>query len=91
VRLNRKTGSATFTAVAPGPGQLAVSGAGVKPLRKAVTAAGPVALTVRPTAKTAGKLKATGTARVAVRVTFTPTASKVSDRVVNLKLRESTR
>jgi hypothetical protein len=91
VKLNRKTGSATLTVVAPGPGKLALSGAGVRSVRKTVKAAGAVALTVRPTAKTAGKLKDTGTARVAVRVTFAPTAGKVSDRVVNLKLRESTR
>jgi hypothetical protein len=91
VKLNRKTGSATLTVVAPGPGKLALSGAGVRSVRKTVKAAGAVALTVRPTAKTAAKLKATGTARVAVKLTFTPLTGNAGDRVVNLKLRESTR
>lgn len=88
VKLNRKTGSATLTLAVPGPGRLALSGAGVRSVRKTVKAAGPVALTVQPTAKTAGKLKDTGTARVTVKLTFTPATGGVDDRVVKLKLSE---
>ena len=91
MKLNRKTGSATLTVVAPGPGKLALSGAGVRSVRKTVKAAGAVALTVRPTAKTAAKLKDTGTARVTVKLTFTPPTGGADDRVVKLKLREGTR
>jgi hypothetical protein len=91
VKLNRKAGTATLTLAVPGPGRLALSGAGVSPVRKVAKAAGPVTLTVRPTAKTASKLKDVGSARVAVKLTFTPSTGEAIHRLVKLKLREGAR
>jgi hypothetical protein len=87
LKLNHKTGTATLTLVVPGSGEVVLSGAGLKPLRRPATASGPVTLTVRPTAKTAGRLRRTGKAKLAAKVTFTPSSGSPSSRVVDLTLR----
>lgn len=86
-KLDTKAGTATLTLTVPGPGAVVVSGAGIKRLHKVAKAAGPVALLVRPTKATAGKLKRDGSAKVSATVAFTPTGGASIDRVVKLKLR----
>jgi hypothetical protein len=87
LKLNRKAGTATLTLAVPGPGQVAVSGAGLKPQRKVAKAAGPVTLAVRPTAKTAALLRRSGKAKLAAKLTFTPPSGIPGSWVMNLTLR----
>jgi hypothetical protein len=56
-------------------------------VKKATKAAGPVTLTVRPTGRSAKKLKADGQAKIAVRLTFVPATGDPSNRVVKLTLK----
>ena len=56
-------------------------------MRKATKAAGPVTLSVRPTGRSATKLKADGKTKVAVRLTFAPATGAPSTRVVKLTLK----
>jgi hypothetical protein len=87
LKLDHKAGTATLTLAAPGPGELVLSGAGLKTQRKGVKAAGPVTLTVRPTAKTTAALRRTGKAKLAAKLTFTPPSGSPAGRVVDLTLR----
>jgi hypothetical protein len=73
LKFDTKAGTATLTLVVPGPGAVVVSGTGIKRLHKVAKAAGPVALLVRPTKATAGKLKRDSKAKVTAKIVFTPT------------------
>lgn len=87
LKLDHKAGTATLTLAVPGPGEVVLSGAGLRRLHKPARAAGPVTLAVRPTAKTAARLRRTGKAKLDARLTFTPSAGAPSSRVVTLTLR----
>ena len=89
LKLNAKAGTATLTLRVPGPGVVVLSGPGIKGLRKTAKAAGPLALVVRPTAKTAKKLKRDGKAKVIARIAFTPTGGTphAVTKTLTLKLR----
>ena len=89
LKLNTKAGTATLTLEVPGPGVVVLSGPGIKGLRKTAKAAGPLALVVRPTAKTAKKLKRDGKAKVIATVAFTPSGGTphAETKTLTLKLR----
>ena len=70
---NRRRGFATLTAMVPGPGELAVSGNGVKP-HSGGTAAGSVPVRVAAMGSKRDKLNRSGKVRLSVDVTYTPTA-----------------
>jgi hypothetical protein len=88
LKLNAKAGTATLTLRVPGPGVVVLSGPAIKGLRKTAKAAGPLALVVRPTAKTAKKLKRDGRVKVIARIAFTPTGGtpQAVTRPLTLKL-----
>jgi hypothetical protein len=78
---NKKKGTATVPVFVPGPGSLSLTGKNVKTQRAAggaaasltVPGAGMVKLLVKPKGKLKKKLRKKGTARVRIRVTYTPT------------------
>jgi virginiamycin B lyase len=88
LKLNPRTGKATMTARVPGPGQLVLSGKGIKRESKRARRAGKLALEVVPTATTAAKLKIRGWAQVEAKVTFTPSGAEPRTRALNLTLRK---
>ncbi len=92
-KLNERQGTARLAVTVPGPGELALSGNGVKPARTAVagsantvTAPGAVQLLIKAQAKTRIKLNETGKVAVKPRVTYTPTGGDPSTRSTKLKL-----
>jgi hypothetical protein len=87
LKLNAGTGTATLTLAVPGPGRVVLSGPGIRRLQRTAKAAGPLTLTVRPSAKTAARLKRDGKARVVAKLSFTPSAGAPSARSVGLTLR----
>jgi hypothetical protein len=76
----------------PGPGQLALSGNGVKAARlaveRAVTAPGAVQLLIKATGKKQTKLNESGTVTVRPRVTYTPTGGDPSAQSRRVKLKK---
>ena len=82
VKKNKNNGTAVLTVDVPGPGQLSLKGAGVKPQRtggatisKQVTEAGKVKLRIKAKGAKKEKLLDTGKAKVKVKVTFKPSAT----------------
>jgi hypothetical protein len=96
VTRNKKKGTATLTVKVPNPGELALSGKGVKTQRagggavvsKVVTAPGTVNLLVKVKGKPKHKLIKTGKAKVKVTVTFTPTGGDPSTQSKKLTLKK---
>ena len=70
----------------PGPGQLALTGGGIKKQSRSASAAGDVKLTVRPNGGKKRKLDKTGKVKVRATVTFTPTGGEPSSRAKPIKL-----
>jgi hypothetical protein len=78
---NKKKGTARVPVFVPGPGTLSLTGKGVRTQRAGggaaaslkVSGAGQVKLLVKPKGKLKKKLNKKGTARVRIRVTYTPT------------------
>jgi hypothetical protein len=71
----------------PGAGSLELAGKGVATEDAAAPAAGPLSLPVKPTGKTAKKLKKIGKAKVSVSVTFTPTGGTANTLTHTVKLK----
>ena len=95
-RFDKKRGTAVMSVEVPGPGELVLSGKGIKgepgaarvrAAARPVDAAGTVELTVKPDAKTKKKLKKKGKAKVTANVTFTPTGGDPSTETKKLKLK----
>jgi hypothetical protein len=91
-RRNKKKGTATLTVDVPNPGELALSGKGVKPagaaravIAKTVTAAGEVKLPIRAKGKKQRALNETGKVKVSFAVTYTPTGGDPSTQSRALK------
>jgi hypothetical protein len=94
-RRNTKKGTATLTVDAPNPGELVLSGKGVKPAgaagavtAKTVTAAGNVKLLIRAKGKKQRTLNETGKVKVSFAVTYTPTGGDPSTQSRKLKLKK---
>jgi hypothetical protein len=96
VTRNKKRGTATLTVNVPNPGELALSGKGVKTQRagrgavasKTVTAAGTVELLIKAKGKKRRKLNKTGKVKVNPKVTYTPTGGDPSTQSKGLKLKK---
>ncbi len=94
LKRNRKKGTAKLTVNVPGPGELALSGAGLASQRlaggrsaKPVAAAGAVKLLIKPKGKKKKKLKKKGKVKAKAKVTFTPTGGTAATQTKSLKLK----
>jgi len=88
--LHRKNGTAELKLRVPNPGELAISGKGVKGLTRAVTVTSPhtVRLPITSTGKKRAKLNQTSRVRVTAKVTYTPTGGDPSTQSRKLKLKK---
>ncbi len=99
VQRNTKKGTAKLTVTVAGPGELTLSGNGVKPQRpapwakhapsKPVAGAGDVVLLIKATGNKKKKLKKNGKVKVKASVTFTPTGGTAATQTKKLKLKRS--
>jgi hypothetical protein len=92
---NKKKGTATLTVNVPNPGELALSGNGLKTasaagavVAKTVTAPGDVKLKIRAKGKKKRKLNETGKVKVKPNITFTPTGGDPAMQSRKLKLKK---
>ena len=92
VARHRKKGTATLKVSVPNPGELVLSGNGVKRVGAAravaVTTPGIVRLPIRAKGKKLEKLNETGRVRVKLKVTYTPTGGDPSTQPRKLKLKK---
>ncbi len=92
VNLHRKKGTATLKVNVPNPGELVLSGNGVKGVGAsravAVTAPGIARLPIRAKGKKRETLNETGRVRVKLKITYTPTGGDPSTQSRKLKLRK---
>jgi hypothetical protein len=72
VTRDRKHGTATVVANAPGPGTISLAGKGLNPDSTTLTSAGPVTLSIKGNRQLRRKLKRRGKQEVTAVVTFTP-------------------
>jgi hypothetical protein len=87
--LHRKKGTATLKVRVPNPGDLVLSGNGVKGISGvAVTAPGIVRLPIRATGRKRETLNETSRVRVRANVTYTPTGGDPSTQSRKLKLKK---
>ena len=94
LKRNKNRGTAVLAVTVPGPGEIGLSGKGLKLVTraarpahaKAVAAAGVVKLPVRATGKTKKKLKKKGKVKVTANVTFLPTGGSPATQPHKLKL-----
>jgi len=85
---NKKRGTATLTVNVPNPGELALSGKGVRTgAAKSIPAAGEADLLIKAKGKTGRKLKLTGQATVTPRITYVTTGGNPSTQSMALKLK----
>jgi hypothetical protein len=86
---HRKKGTATLKVNVPNPGELVLSGNGVKGVSAvAVTAPGIVRLPIRATGRKREKLNETSRVRVMANITYTPTGGDPSAQSRKLKLKK---
>jgi hypothetical protein len=91
VTKNKRKGTASLTVVVPGPGQLTLTGKGLKrseagAARQRASAAGPVKLLVRAKGKKGRTLDRTGRVKVQPTVTYTPTDGDPNTKSMRIKL-----
>ena len=90
LKRNKRRGTATLTVNVPYPGELAISGNGVKPAGAtravAVSAPGNVKLPIKARGKKRRKLNETGKVNVKPTVTYTPTGGDPSEQSPKLRL-----
>jgi hypothetical protein len=89
-KVNAKNGTAKLPVVVDGAGKVVLTGNGIKNVTQSVSDAKThkITLVVKPVGALAKKLKKAGTAKVKVKVTFTPTGGKASSSTKTLKLVE---
>jgi len=91
VRRNGRKGTATLTATVPNPGELTVSGKGLRIAGAAVISRsvmpGATKLTIRATGAKKRKLKKAGKVAIRPRLTYIPAGGDPSTRSMKLKLR----
>jgi len=92
-KYKKKTGIAKLPVSVPNPGELTVSGNGVKTARArsamSVTAPGTVRVTVRAQGKKLKKLRRTGKVSVNVALTYTPIGGDPNTRSIKLQLKRN--
>jgi hypothetical protein len=86
VTRKRRRGTASLTATVPGPGVLSLAGHSLRAQQKVVRAQGAVKLAVKAVGRKRQALKASGKAKVKVRVAYTPTGGDPGLKVRRLKL-----
>ncbi len=86
VKLDKKKGTATLVVKVPGPGSLVLSGKQVKKVSKTAANAGNVKLAVKPKGAAKDSLARKGTAKVKVRVSFTPVGGQANAKTTSIKL-----
>jgi hypothetical protein len=91
VKKNKRRGTASLTVVVPGPGQLALTGKGLKgsqavASRERASAAGPVELLVKAKGKKGRKLGRTGRVKIQPTVTYTPANGDPNTKSTRIKL-----
>jgi hypothetical protein len=87
VKPNAKQGTATITLEVPGPGELKLSGKGLKKASKQADARGKVKLTAKPTGKLAKKLKKRGKAAAKAKLAYTPEAGEPSRQSATVRFK----
>ena len=91
-KLKKKKGTATLAATVPNPGQVALSGTGVKAVgaRSAVSVGAPgmVKLRIKATGAKLSKLNRTGKVKVKPTITYSPTGGEASIQSATVKLRQ---
>ena len=90
---NQRRGTATLTLDLPNPGELSVSGNGVKAASNAheattVPAPGPANVLVQAKGRQKGALNRTGKVKLNVTITFTPTGGSAHTQGTKVKLRK---
>ena len=91
---NKKKGTATLTVDVPNPGELTVSGKGVKAagvgavVSKTVTAAGAVKLLIKAKGQKRETLNETGKVNLKPKITYVPTGGDPSTQSTKLKLKK---
>jgi Tol biopolymer transport system component len=88
LKLNKKKGTATLTALLPGPGNLVIGGKGVKGATKAAKGAGKAVLPVKAAAKALKKLNESGAVALKAKITFTPTGGSPRTQMKSLTLKK---
>jgi hypothetical protein len=93
-KFNKKKGTATITVDVPNPGELAISGKGVKSAGAAhasattVNAPGAAQLLIRAKGKKKRKLNETGKVKLNLAITYTPTGGDASTQSTKVKLKK---
>jgi hypothetical protein len=87
-KAKKKKGTMALTADVPNPGDLALSGTGVKATAATVAAPGQVKLVVRASGTKRKKLNQTGAVKLTATVTYTPTGGDPSTQSLKLKLKK---
>jgi hypothetical protein len=87
-RRNKRKGAATLTVGVPNPGELVLSGKGVRAAAKSIPAAGQAELVIKAKGKAMRQLKQSGKAKVTPRVTYTPTGGDSSTQSRGLELKK---
>jgi V8-like Glu-specific endopeptidase len=80
-------GSAVLSLEVPGPGQLTLSGAGLRRATKSVPAAGVFRLAVRPSGSARRELRASGSIRVQANIAYAPSGGSAASKSRSLVLR----
>jgi hypothetical protein len=86
LKLNKKKGTATQVVNLPGPGTLALSGAGIRGLTEQV-AGGNVKLAIIPVGKKKKQVKRKHSAKIRIDVTFTPPGGSANTQARKLALK----
>jgi hypothetical protein len=91
-KLNKKKGNARMTLTLPNPGQLSITGAGVKisGLVSGAVQAGTFTLRIKATGKKDAKLDDTGKVTLKPRFSFTPTGGEATSQAPKVKLKQKT-
>lgn len=89
LKRNTKKGTAKLFVILPGPGKVTTRSKGIKRIDKTFSKGGSVALLLKPKGKAVNKLEDEGSAKVSLKVTFTPvdgsalTATKKAKLILN--------
>jgi hypothetical protein len=88
VTRNKKNGTATLAVNVPNPGQLPLSGNGVKSTGAAVSAPGTAQLLIRAKGRKKKKLNRKGKVKVVPNITYTPTGGDSNSQSIKVKLKK---
>jgi YVTN family beta-propeller protein len=83
---NKKKGTAKLKVKLPSPGKFVLSGAKVKPVKRSAQQASTVTLNIRPKPKAKKQLGKKGSAKLRIKVKFTPTGGKAKTKGRTVKL-----